>query len=109
MLDDAARVGLLTASVAGMYQIHPALPGYLAAAWHAQTRAGYGPEREKRAKTALGAATAAFSRWLTGQIDVRGRGPGLRDHRAAATEPRRDARPALDRQAWADADGIVGR
>jgi CHAT domain len=32
-LDDAARVGLLTGIGSGMYRLHPALPGYLAAAW----------------------------------------------------------------------------
>ena len=46
VLEDAARVGLLTGLGAGMYQIHPALPGYLAAGWHAEDPAGYGPERE---------------------------------------------------------------
>ena len=33
VLEDAARVGLLTGIGAGMYRIHPALPGYLAAGW----------------------------------------------------------------------------
>ena len=46
VLEDAARVGLLTGLGAGMYRIHPALPGYLAAGWHAEDPAGYGPERE---------------------------------------------------------------
>ena len=68
MLEDAARVGLLTGLGAGMYRIHPALPGYLAAGWHAEDPAGYGPEREA-CEQALCAACAAFSRWLTGQIE----------------------------------------
>ena len=41
MLEDAARVGLLTGLGGGMYQIHPALPGYLAAGWQAENPAGY--------------------------------------------------------------------
>ncbi len=35
-LDDAARVGLLANIGGGIYQIHPALHGYLAAAWQAE-------------------------------------------------------------------------
>ena len=35
VLEDADRVGLLTGLGAGMYRIHPALPGYLAAGWRA--------------------------------------------------------------------------
>ena len=41
VLEDAARVGLLTGIGGGMYRIHPALPGYLAAAWHAADPGGY--------------------------------------------------------------------
>ena len=51
-----------------MYQIHPALPGYLAAGWHAEDPAGYDQEREA-CEQALCTACAAFSRWLTGQIE----------------------------------------
>ena len=68
VLEDAARVGLLTGLGAGMYQIHPALPGYLAAGWHAEDPAGYDQEREA-CEQALCTASAAFSRWLTGQIE----------------------------------------
>ncbi|HEV3295723.1 MAG TPA: tetratricopeptide repeat protein, partial [Streptosporangiaceae bacterium] len=67
VLEDAARVGLLTGLGAGMYQIHPALPGYLAAGWQAGDPAGYTQERAA-CEQALRAACAAFSRWLTGQI-----------------------------------------
>ena len=67
VLQDAARVGLLTGLGGGMYQIHPALPGYLAAGWHAGDPASYDPEREA-CEQALCTACAAFSRWLTGQI-----------------------------------------
>jgi hypothetical protein len=61
VLEDAARVGLLTGLGGGMYQIHPALPGYLAAGWHAEDPASYAPEREACAQS-LCTACAAFSR-----------------------------------------------
>ena len=67
VLQDAARVGLLTRIGAGMYQIHPALPGYLAAAWQAGNPVGYDQERQA-CEQALQAACAALSQWLTGQI-----------------------------------------
>ena len=68
VLQDAARVGLLSPIGAGMYRIHPALPGYLAAAWQAENPGGYEEERQA-ADQALRAACAAFSRWATGQIE----------------------------------------
>ncbi len=67
VLDDAARVGLLTSLGAGMYQIHPALPGYLAAGWHAQDPASYREEREA-CEQALCIACGAFGRWASGQM-----------------------------------------
>ncbi len=67
-LGDAARVGLLTGLGAGIYQIHPALPDYLAADWHAEDPIGYGPEREA-CENALCAASADLSRRLNGQIE----------------------------------------
>src|ERR1035441_6520519 len=68
VLQDAARVGLLTGLGSSMYQIHPALPGYLAAGWHAGNPGSYDQEREA-CEQALCAAYAAFSAWLTGQIE----------------------------------------
>ena len=68
VLEDAARVGLLTGLGAGMYRIHPALPGYLAAGWRAEDPASYNQERQA-CEQALCTACAAFSRWLTGQIE----------------------------------------
>ena len=59
VLQDAARVGLLTGLGVGMYQIHPALPGYLAAGWHTENPAGYRPQREA-CEQALCTATAAL-------------------------------------------------
>jgi tetratricopeptide (TPR) repeat protein len=68
VLEDAARVGLLTGIGAGMYQIHPALPGYLAAGWQAEDPAAYVAERAA-CEQALCGASAALSGWLTEQIE----------------------------------------
>jgi len=67
VLADAVKVGLLTFLGGGMYQIHPALPGYLAADWHAADPDGYDRERQA-CEQALCAAYAAFSEWVIGQI-----------------------------------------
>jgi tetratricopeptide (TPR) repeat protein len=106
VLEDAARVGLLSGVGAGMYRVHPALPGYLAAAWHADDSGGYEEER-RAAEHALRAACADFSRWLTGQI-------ASRDAALAYTviEWQRQTLGvmlghALDHHAWLDAEGIV--
>ena len=106
MLQDAARVGLLTGLGSGMYQIHPALPGYLAAGWHAENPAGYSQQREA-CEQALCTACAAFSRWLTGQI-ASGNAAlaygiiGLQRRTLGAMLGH-----ALDRHAWDDAENIV--
>jgi tetratricopeptide (TPR) repeat protein len=107
VLEDAARVGLLTGLGAGMYRIHPALPGYLAAGWHAANPDGYGPEREA-CEQALCTACAAFSRWLTGQIES---GDAALAYAIIGLQRRTLGAMlghALDRHAWADAGGIVG-
>ena len=65
-LADAARVGLLASLGSGMYQIHPALPGYLAAAWQAQ-EPDY-PASRAAATSALLTAHAVVGKWLYGQI-----------------------------------------
>ena len=103
VLEDAARVGLLTGLGAGMYQIHPALPGYLAAGWHAEDPGGYGQEREA-CEQALCAACAAFSRWLTGQI---GSGNAALAYTIIGLQRRTLGAMlghALDRHAWDDAE-----
>jgi tetratricopeptide (TPR) repeat protein len=66
-LADAARVGLLTSLGAGLYRIHPVLPGYLAAGWQAADPGGYDAEREA-CEQALCTACAAFAQWLNGQL-----------------------------------------
>ena len=92
VLEDAARVGLLTGLGAGMYQIHPALPGYLAAGWHAEDPAGYSP-----GAGGVRAGPVHRLRRLQPVADradrIRERRPRLRHHRAAAADPGRDARP----------------
>jgi tetratricopeptide (TPR) repeat protein len=105
-LQDAARVGLLTGLDSGMYQIHPALPGYLAAGWHAEDPARYNQERQA-CEQVLCTACAAFGRWLTGQI-------GCGDAALAYTVIGLQRRTlgamlghALDRHAWYDAQSIV--
>jgi tetratricopeptide (TPR) repeat protein len=106
VLEDAARVGLLTGIGGSMYRIHPALPGYLAAGWHAADPGGYGPERE-RCEQALCAACADFSRWLTGQIES---GDAALAYAIIGLQRRTLGAMlahALDRHAWADAQGIV--
>jgi tetratricopeptide (TPR) repeat protein len=66
-LDAAARIGLLTRLDHGIYQIHPALPAYLAAEWQRQARNSYDRERGD-AFRALLAAHAGLGDWLHEQI-----------------------------------------
>ena len=106
VLEDAARVGLLTSLGAGMYRIHPALPGYLAAGWHAEDPVGYGQEREA-SEQALCTACAKFSSWLTGQIESGNAALaytiiGLQRRTLGAMLGH-----ALDRHAWHEAESIV--
>jgi len=106
VLKDAARVGLLTGLGAGMYRIHPALPGYLAAGWHAENPATYSEER-KACEQALCSACAAFSRWLTGQIES---GNAALAYTLIGLQRRTLGAMlgyALDRHAWGNASGIV--
>ena len=106
VLQDAARVGLLSPVGGGMYRIHPALPGYLAAAWHAEDPGGYEEERQA-SEQALRAACAAFSRWLTGQIAS---GDAALAYTLIGLQRRTLGAMlghALDHHAWYDADVIV--
>ena len=106
VLEDAARVGLLTGLGAGMYRIHPALPGYLAAGWYAEDPASYAPDREA-CELALCIASAYFSRWATSQIDFGDAGLayaliGLQRRTLGAMLGH-----ALDHRAWDEAEDIV--
>ena len=106
VLQDAARVGLLTGFGGVMYRIHPALPGYLAAGWHAADPVGYSQEREA-CEQALCTASADFSRWANVQINS-GNAPlayaiiGWQRRTLGAMLGH-----ALDRHAWDDARDIV--
>jgi tetratricopeptide (TPR) repeat protein len=106
VLQDAARVGLVTGIGAGMYRIHPALPGYLAAGWHAANPGGYDQERAA-CEQALRAACAAFSQWLTRQARSEDAAwaytvIGLQRQTLGAMLGH-----ALDHHAWDDAGAIV--
>jgi hypothetical protein len=68
VLQEAARFGLLSEIGENMYRIHPALPGYLAAAWRAAEPSDYAQEREA-AEQALATAYASFSLWLARQVE----------------------------------------
>jgi tetratricopeptide (TPR) repeat protein len=106
VLEDAVRVGLLTSIGAGMYQIHPALPGYLAAGWQAEDPAGYGQERAA-GEQALCAACGAFGMWLRGQIAS---GDAAFAYRIIGFHRRTLGAMlswALDHHAWDHADGIL--
>ena len=106
VLEDAARVGLLSPIGDGMYRIHPALPGYLAAGWQADDPDSYQEERQAAEQT-LRAACAAFSQWLTRQIESGNAAVayaviGLQRRTLGAM-----LADALDRHAWGDAESIV--
>jgi tetratricopeptide (TPR) repeat protein len=106
VLEDATRVGVLTSLGGGMYQIHPALPGYLTAGWQAENPAGYSGERAA-CELALCTACAVFSRWLIGQI---GSGDAALAYVIIGLQRRTLGAMlghALDHHAWADADLIV--
>ena len=105
-LEDAAQVGLLTRLSASMYQIHPALPGYLAFGWHAEDPAGYGAEREA-CENAMCTASADLSWSLTRQI---GSGNAASAYAIIGLHLRTLGAMlghALDRGMWREAEGIV--
>jgi tetratricopeptide (TPR) repeat protein len=106
VLEDAARVGLLSPIGGGMYRIHPALPAYLAAAWHAGNPGVYQEDRQAT-EQALRAACAAFSQWLTGQIAS---GDAAFAYALIGLQRRTLGAMlghALDHHAWDDAENIV--
>ena len=106
VLQDAAGVGLVSGIGGGVYRIHPALPGYLAAAWHDVNPGGYEEERQA-AEQALRTACAVFSNWLTGQIDS---GNAALAHALIGLQRRTLGAMlgnAMDHDAWADAERIL--
>lgn len=67
-LNDAARVGLLTAHIHSTYRIHPALPAYVAALWEAEDPEVYNAARDQ-ATHALVAACATAAGTLRQEIE----------------------------------------
>jgi CHAT domain len=67
VLDDAARVGLLAPLDTALYQVHPALPSYLAAQWRAENGEEYEIIQDA-ATRAFAGACAAIGNWLLQQI-----------------------------------------
>jgi tetratricopeptide (TPR) repeat protein len=106
VLDDAAQVGLLTGIGAGMYQMHPALPGYLAAGWRGEDPGGYDQQRQA-SEMSLCAACAALSRWLTGQIETGDAAIGYAIIRLQRWTLGVMLGHALDSRAWTEASSII--
>jgi tetratricopeptide (TPR) repeat protein len=107
VLQNAAQVGLL-ADLGGssMYQVHPALPGYLAAGWHADNPDGYSQEWDA-CEQALRTACADLSRWFIEQIMA---GDAALAYMVIGLQQRTLGAMlghALDHQAWNDADHIA--
>jgi tetratricopeptide (TPR) repeat protein len=63
VLDEAARLGLLTTRATGGYGIHPALPAYLAAQWRAEEPGIYPDARAAADRALLDACAAASEHW----------------------------------------------
>jgi hypothetical protein len=106
VLYDAARVGLLADLGGGMYQIHPALPGYLTAGWRADSVGGYDQVRQA-SERAMCTAYAIFSQWATAQIDA---GDAALAYTVIGLQRRAlvvTLGYALDHQAWDEASTIV--
>jgi len=106
VLEDAERVGLLAGIGAGMYRIHPALPGYLAASWKADEPDRYEQEREA-CEQSMCSAAAHYSRWAIDQIDS-----GNASMAYAITGGHRRTlgtmlSRALNHRAWRDVEGMV--
>jgi tetratricopeptide (TPR) repeat protein len=63
VLGEAAGVGLLTTRADGGYDIHPALPAYLAAQWRSEEPGIYPNARAAADRALLGACAAASEHW----------------------------------------------
>jgi tetratricopeptide (TPR) repeat protein len=105
-LQDATRVGLLTSIGGDMYEIHPALPRYLATEWHTADPGGYVQQRDA-GEQALRAVCAVFSNWLGEQIEF---GDAALAYTLIGLHRRTLGAMlglALDHHAWEDADSII--
>ena len=106
VLEQAAGLGLLSALGAGMYRIHPALPGYLAEQWRTAHTEDFEAQREQATRALLD-AYAAFASWLDRQID----GGDARTAVALLQWQRRTLGAllgyALDHERWQQAQAIA--
>jgi hypothetical protein len=111
-LDEAARMGLLTNLSGSLYQIHPALPAYLAARWKAEEPAGHETIRGA-ANMALATASAAVCARLSRQITSGDAGSAYSAIRMQRRTLGAMLSYALDRRLWDQArpiavDGLIG-
>jgi tetratricopeptide (TPR) repeat protein len=105
-LEDAARVGLLTRLSTAMYQMHPALPAYLARQWRREETEGHDALRDATTRALL-VACAVFSGVLYEQIESGDAGLaytiiGLYRHTLGSM-----LGYALGRRLWAEAQAIA--
>ncbi len=103
---DAARVGLLAGLGGGMYQVHPALPAYLAAAWQVDEPSAY-PAARAGATEAMLAAHAVFGRWLLRQVESGEAGRALKVIELERRTLGSFLGHALDHGLWAAAGAIL--
>jgi tetratricopeptide (TPR) repeat protein len=68
VLEEASRVGLLTALGKGMFAIHPALPAYLTEQWRASADDHYASERAA-AEQALLDTYVSYAGWMYHEIE----------------------------------------
>ena len=105
-LERAVELGLLDPIGASMYDIHPALPAYLASRWQDRHPDAYEQQRTQAADAVL-AAHAALGDWLTAQLQGANVGTAV----AILDWQRRNLGAqlgyALDHGRWADARAIA--
>ncbi len=105
--DEATGVGLLRMLSTSIYQIHPALPTYLAAQWRSEEADGYENQREA-ADRALLTAYASLGIWLSQEIQTGEAGFAF----ALVDRQRRTLAHllglALDTGRWEEARAIAG-
>jgi hypothetical protein len=89
-----------------MYRVHPALPGYLAAAWRAADPGGYATARD-RGDRAMVAACAALGGWLHQQAESGNAANALAITRLLHRTLGATLGSALDHGEWAEALAIT--
>jgi tetratricopeptide (TPR) repeat protein len=105
-LESATETGLLIAVGNGLCRIHPAFPAYLAGLWRDQEKASYESQRDA-ATTALLAAYAALSGWLSKQVASGDAGLAYTIIDLHQCTMGRLLCYALDHQQWSQASEIV--